>query len=173
MKMPSNQSVMVSFRLDLETNNKIQEALKTYANKNTSVSDYCKDVITRYVWRHEPEGKAKAKMDKVTLSNLRETFGKLDEARGYRTTAKRAAEASSIVKMLKTYTPDQIIDTWKKLKAQPFYSDKELWMMTVEGQIGAVVNAKSCIPGEPLNSDIGGVNPEKFKNQKFGHMVQR
>lgn len=66
----------------------------------------------------------------------KEVFSRLDKLRGYRPT-KRKAEAASIIRMLKSYTPDQIINTWQKLKEDKFYKDKELFMMTVESQIGA------------------------------------
>lgn len=90
-------------------------------------------------------------------------FKILDELRGYRP-PKRAAEAASILRMLKKYTPEQIIDTWKKLKADKFYQDKELYMMTVEGQIGAIVAASK---GQYI------IRPEKFTTSRFAHMVQR
>ncbi len=90
-------------------------------------------------------------------------FAELDKVRGYRVTVKRAAEAASILRMLKKYTPEQIIDTWKLLKADKFYQGKELFMMTVESQIGATIKT---------NGDYA-LNPDKFKNQKFGSIVHR
>ena len=88
-------------------------------------------------------------------------FKELDKARGYRVTVKRGAEAASILRMLRKYTPEQLMDTWKKLKSDKFYQGKELYMMTVEGQIGAMLEPKS---------EYGS---DKFKNQKYGHVVQR
>ena len=75
---------------------------------------------------------------------LRELFARLDKERGYPLTVKRKAEAASMMRMLKKeYTTDQIIETWRSLKSEPFYSDKELTMMTVEGQIGAKLNGRT------------------------------
>ena len=47
--------------------------------------------------------------------------------------------------MLKEYTPDQIIGTWEKMKQDKFYADKELLMMTVETQIGAIVHREKQV----------------------------
>ena len=69
---------------------------------------------------------------------VKEVFGKLDNLRGYRP-PRRKAEAASIIRMLKQYTPDQIISTWQKLKQDKFWQDKELYIMSVESQIGAVL----------------------------------
>jgi len=69
---------------------------------------------------------------------VKEIFGKLDKLRGYRP-PKRRAEAASIIRMLKTYTPDDIIGAWQQLKADKFWQNKELFMMTVESQIGAIL----------------------------------
>jgi hypothetical protein len=67
-------------------------------------------------------------------------FYELDRIRGYRPTVKRKGEAASIIRMLKAgYTPKQIIEAWQKLKEDKFWQDKELFMMTVESQIGAVI----------------------------------
>lgn len=53
MSGTSTKSTMISFRLSNTTVDKIKIALKTPRNPNTSVSDYCKTVIERWVWRHE------------------------------------------------------------------------------------------------------------------------
>lgn len=53
MPNTSTKSTMISFRLRNETREKIEVALKSQMNHNTSVADYCKDVIERYAWRHE------------------------------------------------------------------------------------------------------------------------
>jgi hypothetical protein len=73
---------------------------------------------------------------------VKEVFARIDNLRGYRP-PKRAAEAASILRMLKTYSPDQIIKTWETIKAEPFYKDKELFLMSVESQIGAKINGKT------------------------------
>lgn len=91
-----------------------------------------------------------------TGEQTRDVFGKIDALRGYRP-PKRKAEAASIIRMLKQYTPDQIISTWQKLKQDKFWKDKELFMMTVESQIGAILN---------------GQKP-KSGNGKYEHMVKR
>lgn len=91
-------------------------------------------------------------------------FKLLDEARGYRVSVKRGAEAASILRMLKKYSPEQIIDTWKLLKSRDFYKDKELFMMSVESQIGAAIKT---------NGSDYILDPGKFQNQKFGSVVQR
>lgn len=89
------------------------------------------------------ENNGKKIIDKEKLStplgnNLRQVFKRIDEIRGYKP-PKRKAEAASIMRMLKKYTPDQIIDTWEKMKKEPFWNGKELFMMSVESQIGALV----------------------------------
>ncbi len=89
---------------------------------------------------------------------LRELFARLDKERGYVLSVKRRAEAASMMRMLKkNYTTDQIIKTWRDLKAESFWADKELFMMTIESQIGAKVNAK----------DTAGANQGRY-NQKSG-----
>ena len=90
---------------------------------------------------------------------VKDVFRELDKLRGYKL-PKRNAEAQSIQHMLKrNYTAKQIVDVWKRLKDQPFWKDKELFMMTVESQIGAML--KTADP------------QAKFKNQKYGHLVKR
>jgi len=49
----SSKSHMISFRLSNEAYAKIERALKSPANGNTSVGDYCKQVIERYAFRHD------------------------------------------------------------------------------------------------------------------------
>ena len=48
----SSKTHMVSFRLSLVAYSKILEALKAPSNGNTSVGDYCKQVIERHAFRH-------------------------------------------------------------------------------------------------------------------------
>jgi predicted DNA-binding protein len=52
MPNTSTKSRMVSFRLKNEVREKIENALNSPLNHNTSVSDYCKEVIERYAFRH-------------------------------------------------------------------------------------------------------------------------
>jgi len=68
---------------------------------------------------------------------VKEVFARIDKLRGYRP-PKRKAEAASIIRMLKKYSPSQIIETWQTMKQDKFWADKELYMMSVESQIGAV-----------------------------------
>jgi len=44
---------MVSFRLSNEALAKIKGALENQRNNNTSVSDYCKQVVERHAFRHD------------------------------------------------------------------------------------------------------------------------
>ena len=53
MSGTSKKSRMVSFRLSNETIAKIQKALEYPSNGNSSVSDYCKQVVTRHAFRHD------------------------------------------------------------------------------------------------------------------------
>ena len=53
MSNVSSKSQMVSFRLSNEAYAKIERALECPANGNTSVGDYCKQVIERYAFRHD------------------------------------------------------------------------------------------------------------------------
>ena len=48
----SSKTHMVSFRLSLVAYSKILEALKAPSNGNTSVGDYCKQVVERHAFRH-------------------------------------------------------------------------------------------------------------------------
>lgn len=86
----------------------------------------------------EPEQDIEQEQDNKGRGDLvKQVFDGLDKLRGYRP-PKRNAEAASIIKMLKNYTPDQIIETWQTMKRDKFWADKELYMMSVESQIGAV-----------------------------------
>lgn len=49
----SKSSKIIGVRLSNETIAKIEKALDSVNNSNTSISDYCKKVITRYAFRHE------------------------------------------------------------------------------------------------------------------------
>lgn len=101
---------------------------------------------------------APEKHDKAANSVIAEVFEALDKMRGYRP-PKRSAEAQAIGRMSKHYTTDEIIATYKHLKEQPFWQDKELFMMTLESQIGAVTK-KTTIKN-------------RYDNQLYGHMFQR
>ena len=49
----SSKSHMVSFRLSNEAYVKIQRALEFPTNGNTSVGDYCKQIVERHAFRHD------------------------------------------------------------------------------------------------------------------------
>lgn len=53
MSGTSSKSHMVSFRLSNEAYAKIKRALECPANNNSSVGDYCKQVIERHAFRHD------------------------------------------------------------------------------------------------------------------------
>jgi hypothetical protein len=53
MQKSSTKSTIVAFRLKNDCRDKIEQALKCPTNHNTSVSDYCREVIERYAFRHE------------------------------------------------------------------------------------------------------------------------
>ena len=56
MPNTSTKSKMISFRLKNETREKINKALNSPINHNTSVSDYCREVVERYAFRHDKKG---------------------------------------------------------------------------------------------------------------------
>ena len=53
MSGTSGKSRVVSFRLSNEALSKIEKALAFPSNDNSSVSDYCKQVIERHAFRHD------------------------------------------------------------------------------------------------------------------------
>jgi len=89
----------------------------------------------------DKEIKDDKKLSSPTGEKIKEVFGELDKIRGYRP-PKRKAEAASIIRMLKTYTSEQIISSYKFLKQDKFWYDKELFMMSLESQIGAIISRK-------------------------------
>lgn len=97
-----------------------------------------------YLYNKEILNKDKEiKVDKSTFGKkINETLLELEKLRGYKAT-KREAEAASIKRMLsKNYSNEQILNTWKELKEKPYHQKQELFMMTIESQIGAVVHGK-------------------------------
>ena len=48
----SDKTKIVSFRLPNEVYAKIIRALNTPTNRNLSVADYCKQVVSRHAFRH-------------------------------------------------------------------------------------------------------------------------
>ncbi len=121
-------------------------------------------MITRLKQGEIPE----RKMAKVATSPLRRELGQvlsqLDSLRNGDRPPKRNAEAASIQRMLKRgFTPEQIIDTWKTMKQDKFWQNKELFLMSVESQIGAMVNKNN----KPKN------DPDKYIKGRYGNLVQR
>lgn len=53
MSGTSSKSHHITFRLSNEAYAKIKVALEYPANGNSSVGDYCKQVIERYAFRHD------------------------------------------------------------------------------------------------------------------------
>ena len=53
MSGTSTKSRIISFRLSNEAYAKIRLALESPTNQNTSVSDYCKQVVERHAFRHD------------------------------------------------------------------------------------------------------------------------
>ncbi|KKN50931.1 hypothetical protein LCGC14_0627960 [marine sediment metagenome] len=105
----------------------------------------------------ETKGRGKvdggAKIPPSTGLKVKEVFGKIDIIRGYRP-PKRRAEAASIFRMLKIYSVSQIIRAWEELKKDIFWQKKELFMMTVESQIGALQQNGNINKGVKHQSDV-------------------
>lgn len=53
MSGTSGKSRMISFRLSNDALVKIEKVLKHQSNNNTSVGDYCKQVVERHAFRHD------------------------------------------------------------------------------------------------------------------------
>ncbi len=105
--------------------------------------------LYKEILKKELKKEGDAEIPSPINDQTKEVFERVDKLRGYKTTTKRPAEAKAIRAMLKQYTPDQIIDTWKTIKSENFWQDKELFMMTVESQIGAVLHgAHQSKPGK-------------------------
>jgi len=135
-----------------ENDNSRQEHNATVGeNDNPTVGE--NDNSLHYIKKILNKDKRK-KVDKVLSTpnglKVKEVFARIDKLRGYRP-PKRAAEAGAILRMLKTYTPDQIIETWQKLKGDKFWQGKELYLMSVENQIGAETKQQ---PKQGKNSNM-------------------
>lgn len=94
----------------------------------------------------------------------KDIFKHLKEKRTYKLTAgQRAGEAKMMSWLFKQgYTPEQIIKAYDTMNAQPFWSDKPLTIMSVAKQIGAMSQKK----------DDHEIALDKFKNQKYSHIIQ-
>jgi hypothetical protein len=132
---------------------------KTFATVDQTATEQLTKTQPPTLYKERLKKDIKKDSDKtLSLSigeRVKEVFVKIDELRGYRP-PKRKAEAVSIIRMLKTYTSDQIIETWKKLKQDKFWQEKELFMMSVESQIGAMLNESKAEVAE----------------SKYGHMAK-
>lgn len=104
----------------------------------------------------------KKQRNEVKFGNeIGEIFKFLDTTRGYKPT-KRKAEAGAIIRMLsKNYTVEQITTVWKQMKSNDFrFRDRELYMMSVESDIGAKLSTK---PIEPVNKSENKTILTKYK----------
>ena len=123
------------------SNNGIVKEFADYYRKLGVSILYAKGMVTvskGLVNLTEPEQDIEQELDNKGGGDLvKQVFAGIDKLRGYRP-PKRNAEAASIIRMLKKYTPDKIIETWQLMKQDKFWADKELYMMSVESQIGAV-----------------------------------
>lgn len=101
-----------------------------------------------------------------------EVFLRLDKIRGYKTT-KRNQEKKSIKNMLeKKYTLDQIISTWEMIKSDKFWDNKEVFMMTVESQIGAIIHGTHQNNDKSNDKTKSNNDTDKFINGKYSEIVK-
>jgi len=127
----------------------VTENDNSYRKRNATVTENATQQLpkTTYPTLYKENLKKVLKKEGLNKSspfgeNVAEVFKQLDQLRGYRPigTGKRKGEAASIIRILKAdYTTEQIISTWQKLKQDKFWQDKELFMMSVESQIGAMI----------------------------------
>ncbi len=123
-----------------------KEIINKDINKEDTLSEILKGMIEK-----SPYGEG-----------IKQVFAGLTKRRGYKTPNNKG-EARSIRNMLKqNYTPDQILDTWDKMKADEWWQDKELYTMSVEKQIGAKLKGS----GNQQSND-------KSLEGKYAHMVQK
>jgi phage replication O-like protein O len=89
------------------------------------------------------QGRKQVSSSSLENKQVREVFAALKERRGYEN-PNPGAEARAMRWMLQHgYTPSEILGCYDYLKAQPFWQDKPLTMMSVKGQIGEWQNNKS------------------------------
>jgi hypothetical protein len=113
----------------------------------TQLPTLYKENINKYINKEDD-----VKITSPFGEKTKEVFYRLDKIRGYRP-PKRKAEAASIIRMLKSgYNPDQIINTWQILKKDKYWINHELFMMTIESQIGATLSGSKKINNESTNS---------------------
>ncbi|MFC1977374.1 replication protein [Chloroflexota bacterium] len=79
----------------------------------------------------------------------------LEEKRGYKS-PKPGAEAKAITWMLKqSYSVEDIMNTYQVMSEKPFWKDKELFMASVQGQIGKIM--KGAGDGQLLKVSAAGL----------------
>jgi hypothetical protein len=139
--------------------NKIDESLSSDNNLQELIHEKTDDegnVIK------EKKKKNKNPIDPMMGEKAKEVFAKLDSLRGYVIGNIRGGENKSVLRMLKTYSPEQIIKVWQSMKTEQFWQDKELNMMSVEKQIGAKLSM----------SKHNETNPDKFTQGSYGQRVK-
>jgi len=152
--IPNNNGTVIQNGTELLSKTESPTLYKEILNKD--IKKEGSDVLEK----HSPSNELKNTINKIIEKSpygegIRQVFAGLVKKRGYKT-PKNQAEAKSIRNMLKEgYTPNQILDTWEKLKADDFWQGKELYMMSVEKQIGAILKANQVV-----------------KTGKYSHMVQ-
>jgi hypothetical protein len=110
----------------------------------------------------------------------KQIFAGLKKLRGYNS-PKPIPEAKAISEMLKEHTPEEILKTWNSMKADKFWQDKELFMMSVKSQIKAIIKNNGSKPnGENLGhnqKDTAGENitrvTNKYTSGNYGQLVQQ
>jgi len=140
----------------ISSNGVVKEYLDYYGLMGVSIPyQYGMDKVSSgygYQTEPEPEQDIDKELDNKGRGDLvKEVFVRVDKIRGYRP-PKRKPEAAAIIRMLKTYTPDQIIDTWETLKQDKFWQKQELYMMTIESQIGAVQSGTHKQDTKPIKA---------------------
>ncbi|MFH1486694.1 MAG: HNH endonuclease signature motif containing protein [Chloroflexota bacterium] len=107
--------------------------------------------VTEERQRQSTEEDTIVSKDTVAGENVKAVFAGLKDRRGY-ASPKGAAEGAAARQMLKWgLTPEEILECWDEKKTEPFWIDKELWMMTISGQIQAwKANKKRGPSGETI-----------------------
>jgi hypothetical protein len=121
------------------TANCLHNIIEVNISKDNIKGETSKEVITPQDSKELISLNKDLKKHPELLEPRKEVFTGLKARRGYNS-PKAMAEAKAINSMLKKeYTPELILKTWDILKADKFWQGKELFMMTVESQIGAVL----------------------------------
>jgi len=170
----------------IASNGIVKEFIDYYSHLGVSIPyQYGMDIVSnRYRYKLEPELepdkeqeldniiKVDKKISTETGDKIKRVFESIDKLRGYRP-PKRKAEAASIIRMLKKYTPEQIIETWEILKGDNFWHDKELFMMTIESQIGAILNNGTYKPSSKQGkANSNEDRSDKYTGGKYGKFIK-